>query len=48
MDHSTHSITMSSVSAPFVLTDSDQQHLALSDDEFRLHDWDNLTSIIGN
>lgn len=35
------------ISAPFALTDSDREHLALSDDEFPLHDWDNLTSIIG-
>lgn len=32
----------------FELTDSDRHILSLTDDQFILHDWDNLVSIIGN
>lgn len=32
----------------FELTESDRRILALTDDEFVLHDWDNLVSLIGN
>lgn len=31
----------------FDLTDSDRHILSLTDDDFILHDWDNLVSIIG-
>lgn len=32
---------------PFYLTELDRQLLAMSDEEFVAHDWDNLRDIIG-
>lgn len=34
-------------SLPFTLTETDRKVLALSDEEFTPHDWEDLTSIIG-
>lgn len=34
-------------STPFHLTELDRQLLAMSDEEFVAHDWDNLRDIIG-
>lgn len=34
-------------STPFHLTELDRQLLAMTDEEFEAHDWDNLRDIIG-